>query len=338
MSVSVRDVAKAAKVSVGTVSNVLNRPGVVAPSTLSRVQMTIKDLGFVPNGSARQLRSGQSRTLGLVVPDVGNPFFTEVARGVEDAARKRDYAVFLCNSDESLEKEDRYINVLIEQHVRGVLITPADIKADRVDALRARGICVTLLDRELKGYNQCSVSVDDVHGGQIAIEYLASMGHQRIAWVSGPSNVPQVADRGAGVAKAARVASVEIKHIEVPLMNTANGEEAARNLLSLDILPTAVFCANDLLALGVMRELLNQGIRIPDQIAILGYDDIQFAPSAAVPLSSISQPAYQMGVTAADLILSECESDGNHEHQQIKFQPRLVERASSIRTKVGNHE
>jgi LacI family transcriptional regulator len=121
-------------------------------------------------------------------------------------------------------------------------------------------------------------------------------------------------------------------------MNTVNGEEAARSLLALDLLPTAVFCANDLLALGVMRELLNQGIRIPDQIAILGYDDIQFAPSAAVPLSSISQPAYQIGVTAADLILSECESEGNHQHQQIKFQPRLVERASTRRAKAANNE
>ena len=335
MSVSLRDVASAAKVSVGTVSNVLNRPEIVSAATLNRVQNTIKQLGFVPNGVARQLRSGNSRTLGLVVPDVGNPFFTEVARGVEDAALKRDYAVFLCNSDESLEKEDRYIDVLIEQHVRGVLITPADIKADRVDALRARGICVTLLDRELKGENQCSVSVDDVHGGQIAIEYLASQGHRRIAWVSGPTNIPQVADRGAGVAKAAKLANVEIVAIEVALMNAINGEEAARNILSLDFLPTAVFCANDLLALGVMRELLNQGIQIPDQIAILGYDDISFAPSAAIPLSSISQPAYQIGVTAADLILSECESDGNHVHQQIKFQPRLVERASTNPIKGG---
>jgi LacI family transcriptional regulator len=338
MSVSLRDVAKAAKVSIGTVSNVLNRPEVVSPSTLSRVQSTIKDLGFVPNGVARQLRSGYSRTLGLVVPDVGNPFFTEVARGVEDAARKRDYAVFLCNSDESLEKEDRYINVLIEQHVRGVLITPADIKADRIDALRARGICVTLLDRELKGENQCSVSVDDVHGGQIAVEYLASLGHKRIAWVRGPEKIPQVADRGEGVAKAAKLVNVEIDHIEVPLMNTANGEEAVNNLLALKSLPTAVFCANDLLALGVMRGLLNNGIQIPDQVAVLGYDDIQFAPSAVVPLSSISQPAYQIGVTAADLILSECESDGDHVHQQIKFQPRLIERASSKRIKGAINE
>jgi len=329
MSVSLRDVAKAAKVSVGTVSNVLNRPDVVAPETLARVQATIKELGFVPNGFARHLRSGQSRTLGLIVPDVANPFFTEVARGVEDAASKRDYAVFLCNSDESATKEDRYINVLIQQQVRGVLITPADMKSDRLEAMRERGIAVTLLDREIKGRKQCSVSVDDVHGGQIAIEYLAGLGHKNIAWVCGPESIPQVADRGAGVTKAAKVAGAKIETIRVPLMNAAKGEEAAKKILGLDEMPSAIFCANDLLALGVMRALLASKVRIPEQVSVLGYDNIEFAPSAAVPLSSIAQPSYQMGVTAADLLLNECEDGDSHEHQQIRFQPQLVERAST---------
>lgn len=329
MSVSLRDVAKAAKVSVGTVSNVLNRPEVVAPETLARVQATIKELGFVPNGFARHLRSGQSRTLGLIVPDVANPFFTEVARGVEDAASKRDYAVFLCNSDESASKEDRYINVLIQQQVRGVLITPADMKSDRLEVMRERGIAVTLLDREIKGRKQCSVSVDDVHGGQIAIEYLAGLGHKNIAWVCGPESIPQVADRGAGVTKAAKVAGAKIETVRVPLMNAAKGEEAAKKILDLDVMPTAIFCANDLLALGVMRALLANKVRIPEQVSVLGYDNIEFAPSAAVPLSSIAQPSYQMGVTAADLLLNECEDGENHEHQQIRFQPQLVERAST---------
>ncbi|CAN2229575.1 PurR Transcriptional regulators [Candidatus Nanopelagicaceae bacterium] len=329
MSVSLRDVAKAAKVSVGTVSNVLNRPEVVAPETLARVQATIKELGFVPNGFARHLRSGQSRTLGLIVPDVANPFFTEVARGVEDAASKRDYAVFLCNSDESATKEDRYVNVLIQQQVRGVLITPADMKSDRLEVMRERGIAVTLLDREIKGRKQCSVSVDDVHGGQIAIEYLAGLGHKDIAWVCGPESIPQVADRGAGVTKAAKVAGAKIETIRVPLMNAAKGEEAAKKILELDVMPSAIFCANDLLALGVMRALQANKIRIPEQVSVLGYDNIEFAPSAAVPLSSIAQPSYQMGVTAADLLLNECEDGENHEHQQIRFQPQLVERAST---------
>jgi len=329
MSVSLRDVAKSAKVSVGTVSNVLNRPEVVAPETLARVQATINELGFVPNGFARHLRSGNSRTLGLIVPDVANPFFTEVARGVEDAASKRDYAVFLCNSDESATKEDRYVNVLIQQQVRGVLITPADMKADHLDVMRERGIAVTLLDREIKGRKQCSVSVDDVHGGQIAIEHLSGLGHRYIAWVCGPDSIPQVADRGSGVAKAAKVAGAKIETVHASLMNAAKGEEAARKILALDKMPTAIFCANDLLALGVMRVLLENKIRIPDQVSVLGYDNIEFAPSAAVPLSSIAQPSYQMGVTAADLLLNECEDGDNHEHQQIRFQPQLVERAST---------
>ena len=329
MSVSLRDVAKAAKVSVGTVSNVLNRPEVVAPETLARVQGTIKDLGFVPNGFARHLRSGHSRTLGLIVPDVANPFFTEVARGVEDAASKRDYAVFLCNSDESASKEDRYINVLIEQQVRGVLITPTDVKSDRLDAMRDRGIAVALVDREIKGRKQCSVSVDDVHGGQLGIEYLTGLGHTDIAWVCGPDSIPQVADRGAGVAKAAKFAGAKVETIRVLLMNTTQGEEAAKKILALKTTPTAIFCANDLVALGVMRTLRENKFKIPEQVSVLGYDDIEFAASAAVPLSSISQPAYQMGVTAADLLLNECEEADTHEHQQIRFQPQLVERAST---------
>jgi LacI family transcriptional regulator len=329
MSVSLRDVAKAAKVSVGTVSNVLNRPEVVAPKTLARVQGTINDLGFVPNGFARHLRSGHSRTLGLIVPDVANPFFTEVARGVEDAASKRDYAVFLCNSDESASKEDRYINVLIEQQVRGVLITPTDVKSDRLDAMRDRGIAVALVDREIKGRKQCSVSVDDVHGGQLGIEYLTGLGHTEIAWVCGPESIPQVADRGAGVAKAAKFAGAKVETVRVSLMNTTHGEDAAKKILALQTIPTAIFCANDLLALGVMRTLRENKFKVPEQISVLGYDDIEFAASAAVPLSSISQPAYQMGVTAADLLLNECEEAEKHEHQQIRFQPQLVERAST---------
>jgi LacI family transcriptional regulator len=329
MSVSLRDVAKAAHVSVGTVSNVLNRPEIVAPETLSRVKATIKELGFVPNGFARQLRSGNSFTLGLVVPDVSNPFFTEVARGVEDAASKRDYAVFLCNSDESTVKEDRYIKVLIEQQVRGVLITPADTNENRLEAMRERGIAVTLLDREIKGQKQCSVSVDDINGGQIAIEYLASLGHKNIAFVCGPESIPQVSDRGAGVAKAAKFANVIIETVRVSLMNTIQGEEAAKEIMSMPKRPTAIFCANDLLALGVIRVLRANKVKVPEQISVLGYDNIEFAASAGIPLSSIAQPAYQMGVTAANLLLDECEEGQEHRHQQIRFQPQLVERAST---------
>ena len=333
MSANLRDVARQAGVSVGTVSNVLNRPDVVSPKTLERVQKTIAELGFVPNGFARQLRSGYSRTIGLVVPDVANPFFTEVARGVEDAASKRDYAVFLCNSDESLEKENKYLSVLIQQQVRGVLITPSDSKSHQYENLRERGISVALLDTETKNASQCSVSVDDVRGGEIAIEHLASLGHREIAWVTGPETIPQVADRTAGVMRAAKIAKVEISTIRVPLMNSAQGIDAVKKILALKKLPSAIFCGNDLLAFGVMRGLLDAGKKIPEDVSLLGYDDIAFGNSSAVPLSSISQPAYQLGVTAAELLISECEESEEHAHQQIKFQPQLVVRTSTATKK-----
>ena len=329
MSASLRDVAKEAGVSVGTVSNVLNRPALVSPQTRKRVQKVINSLGFVPNGFARHLRAGHGRTLGLIVPDVANPFFTEVARGVEDVASKRDFAVFLCNSDESAEKEERYLSVLIQQQVRGILITPASARPDQLDGLRARGIAVVLLDRESAAASQCSVSVDDVRGGELGIQHLLSLGHQRIAWVNGPESILQCAERSIGVANAAQVAGIEIITVRAPLMNTAMGEVAAKEILNFADVPTAIFCANDLLALGVMRTLIAEGIKVPEQISILGYDDIPFAGSAAVPLSSVSQPAYQLGVAAAELILSECEDLASHAHQQIRFQPQLIARAST---------
>ena len=329
MTASLRDVARVARVSVGTVSNVLNRPSIVSPATLQRVRKVIDELDFVPNGFARHLRAGFSRTIGLVVPDVSNPFFTEVARGVEDAASKREYAVFLCNSDESTSKEEKYLNALIELQVRGVLITPADSKAERLNVLRDRGIAVTLLDRESKNRSQCSVSVDDVRGGEIAIEHLSSLGHETIAWVNGPESIPQCADRGEGVSRAAKELGISVTTIRVPQMNADQGSEALRAFLALEKIPTAIFCANDLLALGVLRSLLNEGIKVPDDISLIGYDDIAFAPLAAIPLSSISQPAYQLGVAAAELLLAECEDAAMHSHQQIRFQPRLQVRQST---------
>lgn len=329
MSAGLRDVANRAQVSVGTVSNFLNRPDRVAQETRARIEEAVAALGFVPNASARQLRSGYSRTIGLVVPDISNPFFTDIARGVEDAANARDYAVFLCNSDESAKKEKHYLDVLLQQRVRGVLITPADDRPDKFQALRERGTAVTLLDRNSLSTNQCSVAVDDVRGGDLAVSHLVELGHRNIAWVVGPDSIPQCADRGLGALSAAAKAGVSLTSIRIPLMNTNSGEEAATQILQLAELPTAIFCANDLLALGVLRKLLAHGIKVPEQVSLIGYDDIQFAPSAAIPLSSISQPSYQLGVTATELLLSECEDADGHAHQQVLFQPQLVVRSST---------
>ncbi|MEV5751529.1 substrate-binding domain-containing protein [Actinoallomurus sp. NPDC052308] len=330
VTVGIKEVARRAGVSPGTVSNVLNRPERVAATTRARVQQAIRELGFVRNGSAATLRAGQSRAIGLVVLDVGNPFFVEVARGVEDVVSDRDHAVILCNSGESPGREARNLRVLAEQRVRGVLITPADEDLSLLEDLRERGVAVVLVDHPATG-DVCSVSVDDVAGGDLAVTHLLDRGAERLAYVTGPLGIRQCTERRKGARRALRTAGRPARALEdvvVPEMNASGGALAAEKLLSGG-LPDAIFCANDLLALGVLRALSQAGVRVPDDVALIGYDDIEFSSAAAVPLSSIRQPTYQLGKIATELLLEECDDPRGHAHQQIMFQPELVVRESS---------
>lgn len=331
---SVRDVAERAGVSIGTVSNVLNNPALVAESTRERVLEAIAVLGFVRNESARQLRAGRSRTVGLVVLDVANPFFTDVARGVEDLASECGAAVILCNSDEDADKEARYLDLLEQQRVQGVLITPVRGVDDRLQRLRDRGTPVVLLDRRAPRRDQCSVAVDDELGGRLAVEHLIEVGHARIAFVGGPPTIQQVCDRLLGARRAAEEIlgdSDVVTVVATESLNVASGRAAGRTVLDTPAArrPTAVFCANDLLALGVLQEMTSSGTRVPHDMAIVGYDDIDFASAAAVPLSSVRQPRQQLGRAAAGLLFEEASGSPDHVHQQLVFSPTLVVRESS---------
>src|SRR6266513_937390 len=267
--------------------NRLNRPEIVAEETRKRVQLAIEEIGFVRNGSARQLRAGTSQYIGLVVLDVSNPFFTEVARGVEDLANQAGYIVILCNSDDSVEKESHYLQVLEEQRARGVLITPVQSDASYLQRFRKRGIAVVLLDRPSKIKDLCSVAVDDVRGGELATSHLLDQGHERIGFVHGPLSIRQCADRRKGVLRVVRNAGLDpvqvIVEITTSAQNAREGEESLETLLRARIKPTAVFCANDLLALGVMRGLIKHGISIPNDFALVGYDDVEFASVLSTP-------------------------------------------------------
>ncbi|MFD0205665.1 MULTISPECIES: LacI family DNA-binding transcriptional regulator [Saccharothrix] len=332
--VSIRDVATRAKVSVGTVSNVLNRPEVVAPATRDRVMGAIEELGFVRNDAARQLRSGTPRAIGLVVLDVGNPFFTDVARGVEDTASEAGHAVILCNSDGSTQRESRHVELLAEQRVHGVLITPVDTDLAAVRRLRERGMSVVLLDHPTADPGLCAVAVDDRAGGEQAVTHLLAEGYERIVMVNGPSHVHQARQRHEGavdaVRKSGRDAGV-LEELKVPALNVVSGQRAAEQLLARSVRPDAVFCANDLLALGLLQVLVRAGVRVPEDIAIVGYDDIDFAAAAAVPLTSVRQPRQLIGRTAAELVIAETMTPGEHEHQHVLFAPELVVRESSRR-------
>jgi LacI family transcriptional regulator len=330
-SVSIKDVAARAAVSVGTVSNALNQPDKVAPATLERVRAAIDELGFVRNETARQLRAGRSRMIGVVVLDVGNPFYTDFARGAERVADEAGLAVMLCSSDEQEEKEGRYLSLLEEQRVQGVLLSPVNAGDERISAMRKRGTPVVLVERTSRTRGQCSVSVNDRRGGQLAVEHLLARGHRRIAFVGGPSSLAQVRERKAGAERAvAEQSGASLLDVPTELPTTACGREAGTHLADAPTRtrPTAVFCANDLLALGVLQALTSRGIRVPQDVALVGYDDIDFAASAAVPLTSVRQPREELGRAAAQLLIEEA-SGGAHRHRHVVFQPELVIRESS---------
>ncbi len=344
----IKDVALRAGVSIGTVSNVLNRPDVVSERTRTRVLEAITELGFVRNESARQLRNGLSRTLAYVLLDPGNPFFTDVARGAEEAARSAGLALFLCNSEEDAAREAEYLDILLEQRVRGVLITPVDHDAERLRTMPRAGVPVVLLDRASHDAAAwCSVAVDDVEGGDLAVSHLLELGHTRIGFVGGPPTLVQVTDRHQGALRAFERAAVSpdgLVLLETTALTVAEGRRAGQRVIGLPARrrPTAVFCANDLVALGFLQQMTQHGIAVPEEMAIVGYDDIDFAAAAAVPLTSVRQPRHELGRRACELLLAEAEAQAGgpdtasaHVHRQVEFTPELVVRSSSGRAKPG---
>ncbi|MFD0257477.1 LacI family DNA-binding transcriptional regulator [Kitasatospora indigofera] len=331
----IKDVARLAGVSVGTVSNVINRPDMVGEDTRRRVQGAIDQLGYVRSESARQLRAGHSRIMGLLVLDLGNPFFVSVARGAEQAARAAGLGVMVCNSAQSPADEADYLSLFAEQRVRGVLLTPTDATAAATAVLRRNNVPFVLVDRVLPGAEACSVAVDDVAGGAMAARHLLEGGHHLIAYVGGGHPLQQVRDRREGALQAAALAGhgrESLVDVRVDRLDVEAGRDAGARLLGLMPRPTAVFCANDLLALGVLQTAFAAGLRVPEDLAIVGYDDIEFAAAAAVPLTSVRQPAEAMGRSAAELLLEETgDNASGHRHQQILFQPEIVVRRSSLR-------
>ena len=315
---SIQDVAAKAGVALGTVSNVLNNPDRVSARTLAKVQAASSDLGFVRNDAARQLRAGISRSIGLIVPDVRNPFFTDIARGAEDAAKKQNLSVLLAISDDEIQREQSMLAVFEEQRVRGVLVSPTGEDLNYLKQSQARGTRIVLVDRKSKDFS--SVSVDDVAGGYIAANHLIECGRKKIAFVGGPLNLHQIADRLAGAKKAvAEQSGVTLDVIETATLSVQSGRAIGAELNTYD----GVFAANDLVAIGIMQACVVDGnISIPHDLSLVGYDDIDFASAAIVPLTSVRQPSADIGTAAIELLASD-------KKKNIEFQPELIVRSST---------
>lgn len=336
MAISVRDVAREAGVSVGTVSNVLNRPQLVAPATVAKVSEVIERLGFVRNDAARQLRAGRSHSVGLVVLDARNPFFMDVTHGAQERALKNGYSVLMGASEDAKSTETQLLELFDEQRVAGVLITPVDTDLSRLRKTQESGTPVVLVDRSSEDRSFSSVSVDDVEGGRLAAQHLVEIGRRRIAFVGGPLETEQVAHRLSGAqAIIAATSDAVLEVYETKALSVLEGRRIGTKLALLPPgeRPDAIFAANDLLALGVLQALvMNGALSVPEDVALVGYDDIAFTESAVVPITSIRQPAEEIGRTAIDLLLRQAQAGQNAQREQFVFAPKLVVRASSAQT------
>ena len=322
MKVTVHQVARRANVSVGTVSNVLNRPQIVAPATRDRVLRVIDELGFVRNESARHLRTGVARAIGLVILDLSNPFFSDLIRGVEDTAYEAGYSLIVCNSNEDPARQEAYIRVLEERGVTGMLIIPMGASSPAVVR-----VAHSSTDDE------CGVGSDDLLGGELAMDHLLGLGHECVCYVTSASHIWPTDQRREGALAAARKDGKGddiLRDISVEHLNAAHGRDAGERILGLHPRPTAVICANDQVALGVLQVMIRHGVRVPDDMAIVGFDDIEFASAATIPLTSIRIPRYEIGRIATELLLEEADGDPDHVHQRLVLQPELVVRESTV--------
>lgn len=335
---SVRDVAERAGVSVGTVSHVLNHPERVAGPTLDRVRAAIDELGFVRSETARRLRHGGSSLVGVLVHDISNPFFTEAARGIEDRLREDDRVPMLGSTDSDPDRERELMGLLAGLDVRGVIVTPSTSTLDNLEVLAGRGIRVVLMDHPPISAELPTVSGDDVAGARAAVAHLIGLGHRRIGFVNGPLSVRQSVDRRDGVLAALSDAGLdpaealrEIEAISGGHGYTADaGAAGAASLLRASAPPTALFCANDQLAIGAMREIRRRGLSIPGDVAIVGYDDVTIASELITPLTSVHVPMRDIGRAAADLLLADAP-----ETRHVAFAPELVVRASTVGVSGG---
>lgn len=330
-NVGIRDVARAAGVSVGTVSNALNYPDQVSPKTLAKVQQTMQALGFVRNDLARQLRMGTGTAIGFVVVNIANPFFADLAHELEAAAEEAGHTIVLGSSDQNAAREQRYIDLFDEQRVRGLLIVPQQGLTPRLSRLRASGTPAVLFDTNIDSDEVCSVGLDGSAGGYIAVRHLVETGRRRLVVAGGP--LSQISDRVSGAARAAQeTPGVTLSIIETADLTVEEGRHVAERILALreEDRPDAVFAANDLLAIGLLQTLvLDRRLFVPHDIAIVGYDDIDFAASTVVPLSTIRQPRESLARAALELLEQEVAGDKNHRHGRNLLQPELIVRESS---------
>ncbi len=322
---TISDVAKRAGVSPGTVSRVINGASNVTPENREKVEQAIAELGYVPNVVARSLRLKRTRSIALLVPDITNIFWNTLARGVEDAAQGLDYSVLLCNTDETPTKQRRYLNTVASQQVDGVILAPYDSDARHLARLRDQKIPTVIIDRRLEGWEVDSVYGASVSGARAAVQHLLRAGHSRIGLISGPTTVSTAQDRVAGYCIALTEAGipVEPRLIKYGEYRSASGEHLTYELLDEDLEPTAILATNNAIAVGVIEALERRGLRIPQDMALVCFGNFHSDSRYVSFLTAVVQPAYEMGMNAAQLLFSRLDGDVDEPARRVILPARL---------------
>jgi LacI family transcriptional regulator len=302
-----RQIAERAKVSIGTVSHVINETAAVRPKLRERVLEAIRGMGYQPSALAQGLRKNRTNMLGMVIPDITNPFFPGVVRGVEDVAYKRSFRLILCNADNDPAKEASYVRELRSYRIAGLLIIPAagaDI-AGHLRAYASASVPVVCIDRVPDGWKGDAVLVANAEGAYLATRHLIQMGHKSLAVIAGPLGLTNAAERLKGFTRALSEAQLEIEpeFVQEARFDTVSGYQAALRLLRMLPRPTAIFACNDLMAFGVLQAARELNLRCPEDLSIAGFDSLEFTTLTDPSLTSVYQPGYQLGATAARLLL-----------------------------------
>jgi LacI family transcriptional regulator len=329
IKVTIKDVAKRAGVSISTVSLAINKQERVSEELRRKVFDAIEKLNYRPNGLARSLKSKKSKVIGLIIPDIVNPFFPLMVRGVEDAAKRYGYSIILCNTDGKAEEEEAYLRLFEEKCVDGIIFTAAGKIKKSLRLLNEIAIPKVILDRRLDDLPIPTVTIDNVQGAYLATTHLLRNGKRRILFISGPDELQSSIDRLNGYQKAIAASQLTVapELITYGDFSFESGQKTIQKIMEQGIVFDAVFGANDMMTIGAMDVLTKTGIKIPEQVETVGYDDIYFAVLFRPTLTTVSQPIYEMGCEAVKMVLRSMYS--RKMVTSKVFEPRLIVRESS---------
>ncbi|KIQ04323.1 MULTISPECIES: LacI family DNA-binding transcriptional regulator [Pseudomonas] len=325
---TIKDVAARAGISYTTVSHVVNGTRPVSDSARDKVQAAIAELGYVPSGVARSLRVRATGTLGLLVPNASNPYFAELARGIEDHAERNGYSVILCNSDDDGAKQLRYLRVLLERRIDGLIVATVTRDAAFAQALAAVKLPLMLVDRSLDGVSADRLQIDHEQGGYLATRHLLELGHRRIACIAGPVDTQVAQLRVAGYQRALVEAGLPAAEPTHCAFTSPAGHATALGLLSGETRPTAIFAGNDMIALGVLRAAAERGVRVPQELSLVGFDDIEVSRYLHPALTTVGQHIGQLGERAAERLLQRVRTP-ELDAEQWLLEPTLMVREST---------